>query len=520
MKVGVMGLPCDLWMMRVHPHPTLPPQGGGKVTERNSMRLFIAVMMIAMLPMVVLASVPNATAPATFADVVEPLIPAVVNISTTQKVKAGPVMEFQGLPPGLENDPQLAPFRELFRGFSAPGGQMMRPQKVTSLGSGFVVDADGYIVTNNHVIADATEVMVTFYDKTKLKAKIVGKDPKTDLALLKVTPTKKLAYVDFADSDKARVGDWVVAIGNPFGLGGSVTAGIVSARGRNINAGAYDDFIQTDAAINRGNSGGPLFDMRGEVVGVNSAIFSPTGTNIGIGFAVPSNLAAPVIAQLKQFGKIHRGWLGVKIQPVTDEIANSIGLAETKGALVLEITPNGPAAGSGLAAGDVIMAFDGKDVTEMRSLPRIVADTPVGKRAEVTVLRGGQTKRFTVKLGELPEDAVLAKEGEGDGDGVRMPAGDRVLGMSVKPLTRSLKQQFGLDDATYGLLVVGVSPTSVAAEKNLNQGDVIMEVNQQRVDSVDALKTVVKAAKDSKREFVLLRIARGEDVLFVTLPVK
>lgn len=482
------------------------------------MRLFIAVVMVAMLPMAVVARTPDAAAPASFADVVAPLIPAVVNISTTQQVKT-PAVEFPGLPPGMENDPQLAPFRELFRGFGAPVQRGPRTQKVTSLGSGFVIDADGYIVTNNHVIADATDITVTFHDDSKLKAKLIGKDPKTDLALLKVSSPKKLAYVDFGNSDKARVGDWVVAIGNPFGLGGSVTAGIVSARGRNINAGAYDDFIQTDAAINRGNSGGPLFNMDGDVIGVNSAIFSPTGTNIGIGFAVPSNLAEPVITQLKKFGKIHRGWLGVKIQPVTDEVANSIGLKDAKGALVLEITPEGPAAGSGLMPGDVITAFGGKEVTEMRSLPRIVADTPVGERAKVTVLRKGATKEFTVKLGELPDDAVLAKEGAEDAQEGAALTGDRVLGLSVKPLTRSLKQQFNLADSLSGLLVVGVQPDSDAAEKGFSQGDVILDVNQQRVDSVETLKAQVKAAKDGKRAFVLLRVVRGQDTLFITLPL-
>lgn len=484
------------------------------------MRLFVVAMVVAMLPMVVVARVPDATAPATFADVIAPLTPAVVNISTTQKIKSAPAIQFGGLPPGLENDPQMAPFRELFRGFGGPVMRGPRTQNVTSLGSGFVIDADGYIVTNNHVIADATDVTVTFPDDTKLKAEIVGRDPKTDLALLKVKPAKKLAYVPFGNSDKARVGDWVVAIGNPFGLGGSVTAGIVSARGRNINAGAYDDFIQTDAAINRGNSGGPLFNMAGEVIGVNSAIFSPTGTNIGIGFAVPANLAEPVIAQLKKFGKIHRGWLGVKIQPVSDEIAASLGLGATKGALVLDITPDGPAAGSGLMPGDVITAFDGKEVTQMRSLPRIVADTAIGTRAEVTVLRKGTTKRFAVKLGELPDDAALAAS-EGDAEQENMSLrGDRVLGMAVKPLTRSLKHQFGLADTMHGLLVVGVEPESDAAGRGVAQGDIILEVNQQRVETVEAFTAAVNTARTSKRAFVLMRVAKGNDTLFVTLPVK
>ncbi len=484
------------------------------------MRGFVAFVMMVMLPSVVLARVPDANAPAGFADVIAPLVPAVVNISTTQKIKAPRAMEFQGLPPELENDPQMAPFRELFRGFG--GMQRSQPaRKVTSLGSGFVISEDGFIVTNNHVIADATEVMVTFHDDSKLKAKIIGRDPRTDLALLKVDAKEALEFVPFGNSDAARVGDWVVAIGNPFGLGGSVTAGIVSARGRNINAGAYDDFIQTDAAINRGNSGGPLFNMKGEVIGVNSAIFSPTGTNIGIGFAVPSSLAEPVISQLRKTGKIHRGWLGVKIQPVTDEVAQSIGLKDTKGALVLDITAGGPAAGSGLQAGDVILAFDGKEVNQTRSLPRIVADTPIGERSEVTVWRNGETKRYTVKLGELPDDEALAKlpmEGEESLEGV--VGGERVLGMALKPLTRSLKQQFNIPNAEYGLLVVGVDPRSVAGEKNLLQGDVILDVNQQRVDTVETFAALVKQARANKRGFVLLRVARGTDLVFVTLPVR
>lgn len=487
--------------------------------------LIAVVMMVLAVPaMQAEARVPDANfgtkgAPASFADVIAPLVPAVVNISTTQKIKRPAALG--GLPPELENDSQLAPFRELFRGF---GGipQAPRSQKVTSLGSGFVISADGFIVTNNHVIADATEVTVTFHDDSKLKAELVGKDPKTDLALLKVKAPKPLSFVRFANSDTARVGDWVVAIGNPFGLGGSVTAGIVSARGRNINAGAYDDFIQTDAAINRGNSGGPLFNMKGEVIGINSAIFSPTGTNIGIGFAVPSNLAEPVITQLRTTGKISRGWLGVRIQPVTEEIAESIGLSRAKGALVLDITPKGPAAGSGIEPGDVIVAFDGKEVNESRSLPRIVAETPVGKRAEVTVEREGKERRFTIKLGELPDDEALAnaEHPATDEDGSLAVTGTKVLGMALKPLTRSLKQQFGISDGLSGLLVVGVSRNSEAAAKGIAQGDVIMDVNQRRVASVEDVLAQVKAARAQGRGYVLLRVARQGGLLFVTLPVE
>jgi serine protease Do len=482
----------------------------------------VALVMIGLTASAGFARAPDVTAPTSFADVVAPLVPAVVNISTTQKVKAPRMAEFEGLPPELENDPALAPFRELFRGFGGvPGGKGARTQKVTSLGSGFVVDADGFIVTNNHVIADATEVTVTFHDNTKLKAKIIGKDEKTDLALLKVNSKSKLAHVAFGDSDKARVGDWVVAIGNPFGLGGSVTAGIVSARGRNINAGAYDDFIQTDAAINRGNSGGPLFNMSGEVIGVNSAIFSPTGTNIGIGFSVPASLAEPVIAQLKKFGKIHRGWLGVKIQPVTDEIAQSIGLKEPRGALILDVTPNGPAAGSGIAPGDVITALDGKEVSETHSLPRIVADTPIGKRAEVTVWRKGESKRFTITLGELPDDPARAGNKEEEQEGAVSPTHTgRVLGLEVSPLMPEQKQRYQLPSSVSGLLVVKVLPNSDAADKGLRAGDAVIEANQQPVTSVEAFKAQLAAARKAGREFILLRVARGNDALFVTLAIK
>jgi serine protease Do len=327
--------------------------------------------------------------------------------------------------------------------------------------------------------------------------------------------------VAFGDSDKARVGDWVVAIGNPFGLGGSVTAGIVSARGRNINAGAYDDFIQTDAAINRGNSGGPLFNMAGEVIGVNSAIFSPTGTNIGIGFAVPASLAEPVIMQLKKFGKIHRGWLGVKIQPVTDEIAQSIGLKEARGALILDVTPNGPAAGSGIAAGDVITVLDGKEVSETHTLPRIVADTPIGKRAEVTVWRKGESKRFMITLGELPDDSAKAGGDDGETEGAANPSQtSRVLGLTVSPLTQAQKQRYQLPASVNGLLIAHVSPSSDAADKGLRSGDVVIEANQQPVTSVEAFKAQVVAARKAGREFILLRVARGRDALFITLAIK
>jgi serine protease Do len=477
------------------------------------LRTFIAAFMFSV--MFVGAAYARAM-PESFADMVEPVIPAVVNISTTQKVKAGPAVMF----PGLEDDPQLAPFRELFRQFGAPGQRPQRERKVSSLGSGFIISSDGYVVTNNHVVQGASDIVVTLHDDTKLQATLVGRDPKTDLALLKVKPAGKLPYVKLGNSDKMRVGDWVVAVGNPFGLGGTVTAGIVSARGRNINAGAYDDFIQTDAAINRGNSGGPLFNLDGEVIGINSAIFSPTGTNIGIGFAVPTSLAEPVITQLKDTGHITRGWLGVKIQQVNAEIAESLGLKAEKGALVLEVTRGGPAEKSGLLAGDVILRFNGLEIDAMRSLPRLVADAKVGSRADVTVWRKGEEKRLSVKLGELPEEAeAMEPASEELQDGSRAPSGEQVLGLYVKPLARSLKQQFGIADSVSGLLVTGVEEDSDAAEKGLRAGDVLLEANQRKIADVKAFEAVVDDAKKQHRAFVLLRVARGEDVVFVTIAV-
>ncbi|HEX4894415.1 MAG TPA: Do family serine endopeptidase, partial [Hyphomicrobiaceae bacterium] len=346
------------------------------------------------------------TGPQSVAPLAERLIGAVVNISTSQTVK-GP----QGVP--LPNVPKGSPFEEFFEDFfSKRGSRPQQDRKASSLGSGFVIDGkEGLIVTNHHVIEGADEITINFHDGTKLKVdKVLGKDTKTDLALLKVTPTKPLTSVAFGSSDAMKVGDWVMAIGNPFGLGGSVTVGIISAKQRDINSGPYDDFLQTDAAINKGNSGGPLFNLDGEVIGVNTAIISPSGGSIGIGFAVPSKTVQAVVGQLQQFGEIHRGWLGVKIQQVTDEIAESLSLKPARGALVAGVDDKGPAKPAGIEAGDVIVKVDGKDIKEMRDLPRIVADTPVGKDVEVLIVRKGKEEKKVVKLGRLedPEKPVKA----------------------------------------------------------------------------------------------------------------
>lgn len=346
--------------------------------------------------------------PPGFADLVEKLLPSVVNISTTQEMKSGGVkLNFKGLPPSKELDEFRDFFEQFGDRFGAPDGEG-ETRKVTSLGSGFIIDKAGYIVTNHHVIAKANEITVTLHDDSKYPAKLVGSDAKTDLALIKIESKKPLPSVPFGNSDSLRVGDWVIAIGNPFGLGGSVSAGIVSARSRNINAGPFDDFIQTDAAINRGNSGGPLFNENGEVIGVNSAIFSPSGGNIGIGFAIPTTLAEPVLKQLQEFGRTHRGWLGVKIQYVTEEIAESLGLYKPQGALVLEVNENGPADKAGVKAGDVLLSFDGKPISEMRFLPRMVAETKIGKEVKLDVWRDGRKKMLHITLGELEEDEQVA----------------------------------------------------------------------------------------------------------------
>src|SRR6186713_2389511 len=360
---------------------------------------------IALLAITVPAS---ARGPEGIADVAEQVIDAVVNVSTKQSVdlRSGAMPQ---LPPG-------SPFEEFFEEFfknrrgqngqNGPGqnNQTPTPRRVNSLGSGFIIDPSGLVVTNNHVISEADEVSVILNDGTTLKAEVIGRDQKTDLALLKVTPTKPLKAVKFGDSDKLRLGEWVIAIGNPFSLGGTVTAGIVSARNRDIQSGPYDNYIQTDASINRGNSGGPLFNLNGEVIGVNTAIISPSGGSIGIGFAVPAKTAVAVIDQLQQFGETRRGWLGVRIQPVTPEIGDSLNIKPPRGALIAGLDDKGPAKPAGIEAGDVIVKFDGQDIKEMRDLPRIVADTPVGKDVEVTIVRKGKEEKKTVKLGRLDDE--------------------------------------------------------------------------------------------------------------------
>ncbi|MBB4287494.1 serine protease Do [Roseospira goensis] len=457
-------------------------------------------------------------APESFADMAERLLPSVVNISTTQTVDPE-----RG--PSVPNFPEGSPFRDFFdEFFDRHGGPPMPgPRRATSLGSGFIIEESGYIVTNTHVIADADEVTVTLSDDTALKAEIVGRDPKTDIALLKVEPDRALPAVPWGDSDASRVGDWVVAIGNPFGLGGSVTAGIISARARNINAGPYDNFIQTDASINRGNSGGPLLNLDGQVIGINTAIFSPSGGSVGIGFAVPANLAKQVISDLKEYGRTRRGWLGVRIQTVTPEIAESLGLDDASGALVASVNDGGPAKEAGLRAGDVILRFNDRDIAEMRELPRIVAETAVGASVPVKVWRNGEAQTFDVELGELEaaeDQGLLAAETNGPGNGGRSNGNTGtadVLGLTIRPLTPDLASEFDLPEDTGGVVITDVNADSDAAAKGLRPGHVIVEVNQEPVGTPAEVRAALDAARDSGRSSVLLLVQRNGSMSFLAL---
>src|SRR5712691_1130116 len=443
-------------------------------------------------------------------------------ISSAQTVK--PEKQRERAAPGRPQFPPGSPFEEFFKDFFDRNGQQgdrpeAKPRKATSLGSGFVIDPTGYIVTNNHVIADADEITVILHDNTNLKAELVGRDTKTDVAVLKVKTDKKLPAAVWGDSDKARVGDWVLAVGNPFGLGGSVTAGILSARQRDINSGPYDDFLQTDAAINRGNSGGPMFDMNGTVIGINTAIYSPTGVSIGIGFAIPSNLAKAVVAELirEPDHAVHRGWLGVRIQAVTDEIAESLGLDKAHGALVASVNDSGPAQGGGIQPGDVILTFNGKTVPDMRHLPRLVAESTVGKSVPVTVWRKRQESKLQVTVGKLDETEQVAKEEPAKG---KPPAPDSstvtTLGLTLSNITPELKEKFSLSDEK-GVVVVDVTKDSPAAEKGLKAGDVIMEAAQEEIKSTTQVAGKINDAKKAGRKSILLLVERAGDLRFIAL---
>lgn len=432
--------------------------------------------------------------PASFADLAEELTPSVVNISTTTVVRGrnNPMPEF----------PEGSPFEDFFKEF----GDRERPRQGQSLGSGFIIDKEGYVVTNNHVIENADQITVFLSNDESFTAEVIGTDAKTDIALLKFDPDgKELTAVEFGNSDTMRVGDWVMAIGNPFGLGGSVTAGIVSARGRDIGSGPYDDYIQTDASINRGNSGGPLFNLEGEVIGINTAIFSQSGGSVGIGFAISSNLAKQVVAQLRDFGRTKRGWLGVFIQEVTEDIADSLGLDAVEGALVASVTEDGPADKAGIEAGDVITTFNESKVERSRDLPRIVAETPVDKTVPVDVIRNGKKERFDVTLGELEaaeNGGLLSQRSSGQGD-ERAFAG---LGFSVASLTDALAEKYDLEMRENVVVITAVESGSPAADKQLQEGQIIRRLNQTAISSVEMLAEGIEAAQAAERKGVLMLI--------------
>jgi len=458
--------------------------------------------------------------PASVADLSAKLIDSVVNISTSQTVGG----DDRNVPrPQL---PEGSPFQEFFDEFfeNQPDGSAPRSHQVQSLGSGFVVDASGIIITNNHVIADADEVSVNFNDGTKIAAEIVGRDPKTDIAVLRIDPgDKELVPVPFGDSEVMRVGDWVLAIGNPFGLGGTVTLGIVSAIGRDINSGPYDNYIQTDAAINRGNSGGPLFNMKGEVIGINTAIISPSGGSIGIGFSIPADLAESVIAQLVEFGETRRGWLGVRIQEVTDEIAESLGMDKAKGALIAGVIKGGPVDDGSIEAGDVIVEFDGKEVANMRELPRVVADSPVGKEVDVVVIRKGERQNVKVTLGRLEdgEQLAMAQSEEDQGAAVDESATMQMFGMKLAELDEAQREAFEIDDSVEGgVIILEVEPDSAAAEKGIQPGEVIVEIAQETVSTPQEVAEAIDKLKEENRRNALFMLAsKTGELRFATIRI-
>ncbi|HEU0117358.1 MAG TPA: DegQ family serine endoprotease, partial [Alphaproteobacteria bacterium] len=455
--------------------------------------------------------------PPGFADLAEKLLPAVVNISTSQTITSKD--EMMDLPPDMQLPPG-SPFEQFFHDFMDKQGKGgAKKHKATALGSGFIIDPSGFIVTNNHVIQDADEITVILQDDTNLTATVIGRDKKTDLALLKVNNKKPLPAVSWGDSDKVRVGDWIMAIGDPYGLGGTVTAGIISARARDIQSGPYDEYLQTDAPINRGNSGGPMFNMDGDVIGINTAIFSPSGGSIGIGFAIPSSLAKNVIDQVRDHGHIRRGWLGVHIQSVTQDIADSLGLEKPRGALVSSVTPDGPAAKAGVQPGDVILNFDGKEVPEMRRLPLMVAETDVDKNAPMTVYRKGEKVELKVKIGEMSgKEETADEENDKESAPAPTPNTEKVedLGINVAPLTDSLRTKFGVKKDVNGLIVTNVSSDGIAADQGIEAGDVITEAAQENLKAAKELVELVKKAKKDNKPLLLL-VNRKDDLRFVAI---
>jgi len=475
------------------------------------------------LGLAVAAPVYAAPPPGSFADLAAKVSPAVVNVSSTHVMTQQDGQGPNG--PGGEmpfNFPEGSPFDQFFKQFQEQQrDQQKHPRKVTSLGSGFIIDASGYVVTNNHVIDEAKDIEVTMTDGSEYPAKLVGTDPKTDLALLKVEAKKPLPYVSFGDSDKMRIGDWVMAVGNPFGLGGSVTAGIVSARGRDIHEGPYDDFLQIDAAINQGNSGGPTFSTDGSVIGINTAIVSPSGGSVGIGFAIPSNLASPIIAELKNQGHIDRGWLGVSIQELTPDLTQGMGLPSDKGALIASVQNGSPAAEAGIKAGDVVLGFGDHVIASPKDLSRVVAETTSGTSVPVKIWRDGSERTVSVKIAQM-KDEVASVEGDGKGSNSAPAASDTVqqLGATLAPVTDKTRQQFGLDDNAQGVVIADLDQDSVLADQGVRPGDVIERINDRKVTSPGDVTKALNEVRADNRSVAVMLIGRDGNDRFVAVQIQ
>jgi serine protease Do len=505
---------------------------GGPTPMRLMTRRSVRAAALALATFVAMPAMPVITAPAqarsapeSFADLAAKLLPGVVNISSSTLLqgRGGPTPG-----PDIPQFPPGSPFEQFFKDFmdrnrqgngGGGGDQAPAPRRAQSLGSGFVIDPSGIIVTNNHVIDGADQITVILQDNTTLKATLIGRDERADLAVLKVTYDKPLAAVSWGDSDKSRVGDWVLAIGNPFGLGGSVTAGIVSARGRNIEAGPYDNFIQTDAAINKGNSGGPLFNMDGEVIGINTAIYSPSGGSIGIGFSIPSNMAKSVVDQIRNFGHARRGWLGVRIQQVTPDIAESLGLKDASGAMVAGVNDGGPADKAQIRNGDIILSFNGQNVKEMRNLPLIVAQTEIGKSVPLVVWRDGKQVTLQAVVGELPDEQKVATNTTAPD---KQPAPTRGLelsglGLRLAPITQEARDKFQISADQKGVLITDVAGGTPASDRGLKPGDVIVEVQQQPVNSPADVRDRIDQVRKSNRKSVLILVQSGDGLHWIPL---
>ena len=479
-----------------------------RLTIRQIHSVMINTLFVFSILMLLTLSAHARGAPESFADLAEELSPSVVNITTSTTIAGVTDQARPQIPEG-------SPFEDLFRDFfnNGEGGQA-RPRRSSALGSGFVVSSDGYIVTNNHVIDKADEIVIEFFDGKELVAKLVGRDPKTDIAVLKVEASEPLPFVGFGDSDIARVGDWVMAIGNPLGQGFSVSAGIISARNRTLRSGPYDDFIQTDAAINRGNSGGPLFNMSGEVIGVNTAIISPNGGSIGLGFSMSSRVVGRVVKQLKEYGETRRGWLGVQIQDIDSDMAEALGLDKVSGALVSGV-PEGPGADAGIQSGDVIISFDGVEVEDTRGLVTAVGNADVGKVVRVIIFRDGKTKTIKVTLGrrEAAEKEKLVPVTKAP---EKIKETEK-FGMKLLTINSESRIQLNLPEDLEGVAVLDVSDTSDAFEKGIRAGDVIVEAGRTKIADVNDISKIFEDAIEAGRKSILLLVLRGDNSRFVGL---